>query len=136
AEGAMRDEPLPHIPRADEAERGMLGAILVAPARLGEAAEKLTPEDFDCSLYRNIYAAMLRLETERRLIDELTIAEVLAGDEEFKSAGGVAFLSALADGVYARGPLGEYCRLVKQAAQRRRLQQFAYRIGEQIKAGK
>ncbi len=128
----MRSDPLPIVPHNDEAERSLLGGILIAPARIGEVAERVSPDDFFHRLYKKIFETMLRLDDERRPIDAVAIADELADNQELKDAGGIAFLSALADGVYARAPLGEYCGLVKRVAQRRRLQSLVHSIGDQI----
>lgn len=113
---------LPIIAKNPDAERSALGVILIAPNRIGELAARVEPSDFFTSIYRKLYAAALRLEDEHRPIEALSLADVLGGDLELQDAGGVDFISSLADGVYARANLSEYGRLIKSAAQRRQLQ--------------
>ena len=128
----MKGEQLPQIPTNHDAERSVLEVIFAAPERLGEAAEKLNPEDFHHSLYRKIFMAALHLEAERRQIDAITIGQLLSEDGELKSAGGVTFLCTLGDLAHKRAALPEYCRIVKEAAQRRQLQHLLNHANENL----
>lgn len=70
------------LPSSNEAERIILGSVLLDNDILQQAAEVLIPTDFYTSTHRAIYEAMLLLHTEQRPIDPFTITEELrkAGD--------------------------------------------------------
>jgi len=108
-------------PHDIEAERAALGAILVDSERIHEVSERLKPTDFYRQAHQTIYAAMLRLNEQRKGIDWLTLREALdAGALE--EVGGAAYIMALTDGVPRGAHVGEYCRIIRDGSVRRRLQ--------------
>jgi len=111
--------PIPHNP---DAERCIVGGLIMEPSRIGEVAERgVEPPDFFTSLYGKIFASMLQLEGEGKPIDEITLREALVTDKELTDAGGVGFLSGLTNGLFRKIPLDHYCRMVKDAAAQRRV---------------
>ncbi len=70
------------LPSSNEAERIILGSVLLDNDILQQAAEVLIPTDFYTSMHRQVYEVMLLLHAEQRPIDPFTIAEELrkAGD--------------------------------------------------------
>jgi replicative DNA helicase len=132
----MNSEPLLVIPHKPEIERSLLGVLLLAPERIGEAAERLEVEDFFASLYRKIFGAILQLDGAGKPVEVFTLHEVLATDKELTDAGGIAFLSSLADGAYRKAPLEEYCRILKDTSALRRVQRLCERTTAQIAEGK
>jgi replicative DNA helicase len=117
----MGADALIQIPHNADAERNIVGLLLLAPTRVGEAAERIDPSHFYVSLLGKIFAAILQLDGAGKPIDVLTLHEVLATDEQLSDGGGVAFLSSLTDGLYHKAPLDAYCRMVKEAASLRRV---------------
>jgi len=62
-------------------------------------------------------------------------SRLISGQEnygELKAAGDVAFLFTIGDLAHKRAALYEYCRIVKEAAQRRQLQQLLYQANENL----
>jgi len=78
------EAPPQTAPHNLEAERAVLGAILLEPVRIPRAIELLTPEEFYKEGHRKIYAAMVRLFEQSEPADVLTVAEELkrAGELE------------------------------------------------------
>jgi replicative DNA helicase len=66
-------------PQNLEAERAVLGCVLLEPAVLPRAIEILTPDDFYKDAHRKVYAAMLRLFERSEPADVLTVSEELPG---------------------------------------------------------
>lgn len=128
----MSNEVLFEIPHNAEAERTVLGVLMTAPERVGEAAERLDAADFFVSMYRKIFSAILQLDGERRPIDAITIQEVLADDKELADAGGVAFISGLDIGVHKKAALPEYCRIIREASVQRAILKMSARTTDQI----
>jgi replicative DNA helicase len=56
-------------PHEAEAERAVLGCAIMLPAKFGEIAATLAPEDFFDEINRAIFAGMLRLHRHGRPID-------------------------------------------------------------------
>src|ERR1700730_18622062 len=132
----MNADTLPRIPHNADVERSILGTLFIAPERIGEAAERLSPQEFFVSLYRKIFLAILELDGAGKTLDFLTLHEVLGGDKELSDAGGVAFLANLTDGLYGKAPLGDYCRIVKEAAALRRVLALCETTTAQVSEGR
>jgi len=132
----MITNTLPRIPHNSDAERSILGTLLIAPERIGEAAERVSPQEFFFPLYRKIYSGILELDGAGKTLRVLTLHEVVAGDQELSDAGGVAFLANLTDGLYGKAPLGDYCRIVKEAAMFRRVLALCEATTAQISEGR
>lgn len=131
----MPNEPLIAIPHNADAERNIVGLLLLAPERVGEAAERIEPSQFYVPLFAKIFAAILELDGTAKPIDAMTVREVLASDNELENAGGVAFISKLSDGLYQKAPLDEYCRMVKESASLRRVLSLCAAAAAQITEG-
>ena len=109
------------LPSNVDAERTILGAILLENQALSEAEEKLTPEDFSLDSHRRIYQRMTELGGEGRAVDLVTLANELAKYKEIESVGGVAYLASLTEGLPRRPIIEEYIRIVKDKSLLRQL---------------
>ena len=76
------------LPASVEAERSILGAILLDNHSYNEAAEKLSSEDFFLDSHRRIYSRMAELIDAHRAVDIVTLAEELARRKEVEAVGG------------------------------------------------
>jgi replicative DNA helicase len=109
------------LPASVEAERSILGAILLDNYSYNEAAEKLSSEDFFLDSHRRIYSRMAELIDARRAVDIVTLAEELARRKEVEAVGGVAYLASLTEGLPRRPSIEEYVRIVKDKSLARQL---------------
>ena len=109
------------LPASVEAERSILGAILLDNHSYNEAAEKLRPEDFSLDSHRRIFSRMAELIDARRAVDIVTLAEELARRKEVEAVGGVAYLASLTEGLPRRPSIEEYVRIVKDKSLSRQL---------------
>ena len=109
------------LPASVEAERSILGAILLDNHSYNEAAEKLRPEDFSLDSHCRIYSRMAELIDARRAVDIVTLAEELARRKEVEAVGGVAYLASLTEGLPRRPSIEEYVRIVKDKSLSRQL---------------
>ncbi len=107
---------LPRLPHNLEAERAILGAILLDNGALDAAVEIVRPGDFLLSQHRLVFAYMIKLREEQEPIDPVILAEKLLHDGQLEDAGGVAYLSQLADGLPRSTNVGRYARIVKEKA--------------------
>jgi replicative DNA helicase len=104
------------LPANVEAERSILGAVLLDNLAYNQAAEHLKPEDFLLDSHRRIYSRMTDLADTSRSIDLITLAEELGRHGELESIGGVAYISGLLDGVPDRPSIEHYIKIVRDKA--------------------
>ncbi|MBW4028380.1 replicative DNA helicase [Acidipila rosea] len=109
------------LPASIDAERSILGAVLLDNNAYNEAAEKLHADDFALDSHRRIFARMAELIDSGRAVDIVTLAEELARRKEVESVGGVAYLASLTEGLPRRISIDEYVRIVKDKSLLRQL---------------
>ncbi len=109
------------LPANIDAEKTILGAILLDNASHAEASERLEPEDFSLDSHRRIYQRMSELINAERAVDIVTLANELARNKEVESVGGVAYLASLTEGLPRRPVIEEYIRIVKDKSLLRKL---------------
>ena len=125
------ERPLPH---SLEAERSILGAIILDNHALNAAIEKLRSEDFFLEQHRRIFERMIQLGEKQQGIDTVTLMDDLGRRGELEAAGGVAYLSQLADGLPRVTNVEHYARIVKEKAVLRSLIHSTSAIQEQALA--
>jgi len=111
----------PGMPAAVDAEKTILGAILLDNAAHSEAAEKIEADDFSLDSHKRIYQRMSDLLAEQRPVDIVTLSNELAKFKEIEAVGGVAYLASLTEGLPRRPVIEEYIRIVKDKSLLRRL---------------
>ncbi len=104
------------LPASIEAERSILGAILLDNFAYHQAAESLRADDFSLDAHRRIYRRMVELAESNRPIDLITLVDELATNKEVETVGGVAYISSLTDGLPRRPNIESYVRIVKDKA--------------------
>jgi replicative DNA helicase len=104
------------LPANIEAERSILGAILLDNLSYNQAAEHLKAEDFLLDSHRRIYSRMVDLADSSRSIDLITLAEELGRNGELETIGGAAYVTGLLDGVPDRPSIEHYIRIVRDKA--------------------
>ncbi len=104
------------MPASTEAERSILGAILLDADTYNQAAESLRPDDFSLDSHRRIYARMMDLDATGRPIDIITLQEELSRHKELEAIGGVAYLASLTDGIPRRASIEHHVHLVRDKA--------------------
>src|SRR5713101_914444 len=104
-------------PHSLEAEQGVLGCVLLAPAEcLGECIEKFKPgaEVFYDLRHRTIYEALVEMFDHKEPIDAITLQQRLKDRQQLEAVGGLAYLSALPDTVPTAANLGYYLEIVRE----------------------
>jgi replicative DNA helicase len=101
------------LPANVQAERSILGAILLDNLAYNQAAEHLKSEDFLLDSHRRIYSRMVDLAESSRSIDLITLSEELARHGELETIGGAAYITGLLDGVPDRPSIENYIRIVR-----------------------
>jgi replicative DNA helicase len=109
------------LPANVDAEKTILGAILLDNSAHSEAAEKLEASDFSLESHSRIFQRMTELMDAQRAVDIVTLANELARNKEVESVGGVAYLASLTEGLPRRPVIEEYIRIVKDKSLLRKL---------------
>ena len=104
------------VPVNLEAERAVLGSILIQPDLYDEAAEFLTGEDFYLDAHRRIWKRISELREANRPVDMILLSDALDRNNEVGAIGGIAYLSSLIDGLPERLSIKYYVQIVKRKA--------------------
>ena len=119
---AAKQVPTGKIPPQNlDAEKSLLGAVLIDEETLSDVSEHVTPKDFYDKRHATIYGGMLRLFERHRPVDLLTLTEELKKKDEFDAIGGSAYLTELTNYVPTAAHAEAYAELVSTKAVRRRL---------------
>ncbi len=109
------------LPSNVEAERSILGAILLDNAVCNQAMELLRREDFFLDSHRRIFDKMISLTERLMPIDLITLSDELRRAGEFEQIGGATYIASLIDGVPRTDTIEPYAKLVKQKSMLRKL---------------
>ena len=124
----MSEERL--LPNNQEAERVILGAILVHPPALFEAAGILKSTDFYREAHRIIFEACLALQKAQSPIDLITLFNQLKTTGQMERCGGPAYIAGLTEGVATAASVRHYAKLVREASVLRQLIQIGNEVME------
>ncbi|HXT71208.1 MAG TPA: replicative DNA helicase [Vicinamibacterales bacterium] len=114
----MSDRTLPHNL---EAEKCVLGAILIDNPSFNQAAEVIGSEDFFRDAHRRIFEKMIGLSERSQPIDPVTLKDELSRSGELDEVGGPAYVASLTDGVPRSANVEFYAKIVKQKSTLRKL---------------
>ena len=108
-------------PHSGEAERAVLGAVLLDNQALPRVIELVRDDDFYSERHRTIYTAVLQLFDRGKPVDLVTLAEELNKQGLLEKAGGAAYLAELVEDVPAASNVEHYAAIVTDKAMLRRL---------------
>jgi len=123
------------LPQNLDAERSILGAILLDNHALNAAIESVKPEDFFLDQHRRVFTQMIALGESQQAIDLVTLTEELHRRGELEAAGGAPYLAALADGMPRVTNVEHYARIVKEKAMLRNLIHATHNIQQRALEG-
>jgi replicative DNA helicase len=110
------------VPPQDlEAERSVLGAMMLSPDAMADVVEILDPGDFYRSAHGTIYSALRDLFAHGEPIDTLTARDALRRNGALEQVGGALYLADLVEQVPTPAGAVHYARIVSDAALRRRI---------------
>lgn len=123
--------PTPKLPpHSEEAERSVLGAILIDRDAVVKVAEFLRGEHFYEERHRAIFDAILGLYEAREPIDAVTVSERLKKHKKLAIAGGSEYLAELVEQVPTSSNIVHYGQLVKESWTKRELVRLAGNLAE------
>ncbi len=109
------------LPASIEAERSVLGALLLHDENLTKVVEILAPDDFYHTAHKLIYQSMLALSQQAKRLDLVTIQDELLKRNELELIGGVVYLVSLQEELAAMGLVEQHAHIVKEKAVLREL---------------
>ncbi len=109
------------LPSNVDAERSVLGAILLDNSAYNQAAAVLTAEDFSLDSHRRLFLRITDLSEHSRPIDLVTLSEELMRHNELEAVGGAGYVSSLTDGLPRLSNIEHYAKIVKDKSLLRRL---------------
>jgi replicative DNA helicase len=109
------------LPHNLEAERSVLGAILLHNDAFNLAAEVIDAGDFFRDAHRRIFDKMVKLVERGDAIDLVTLKEELGRSGDLEEVGGPAYIAALVDGVPRSTNVEHYAKIIKEKATLRNL---------------
>ena len=117
-------------PQNLDAEKSLLGAVLIDEETLADISEHVTSKDFYEKRHGIIYGGMMRLYEKHKPVDLLTLTDELKRKDEIDAIGGSAYLTELTNYVPTAAHAEAYAELVAQKAVRRRLIKASGEISE------
>lgn len=115
----MSDLKVP--PQSKEAERAVIGALLIDEESIIQVVDFLRPKHFYNPRHEIIFENILELFEQRKSIDVLTLTNILKKKKQLKKVGGVTYISDLVNSVPSSSHVEEYGHIVKEKSVRRRL---------------
>lgn len=108
-------------PHNDEAERSVLGAVLLEKEVFFEISEIVVADDFYSTAHKEIYLSMLDLYERDEPIDAVTVSDSLKKRKSLEAIGGRSYIAMLSNAVPTTANAAQYAKIVKEKAMLRRL---------------
>nr|WP_083987781.1 replicative DNA helicase [Corynebacterium mustelae] len=115
-------------PHDNEAEQGVLGAMLLSPNTVVDIIESLSPEDFFRPAHQLIYTAIIDLFSDNKEIDTVIVAGRLDRNNDLERVGGAPYLHTLISSVPTAANARYYAEIVAEKAILRRLVDAGTRV--------
>jgi replicative DNA helicase len=109
------------LPANIDAEKFVLGAILLDDSNFVQVAGMLDADDFSLEKHRRIFLRMHDLATRGERIDRVTVANELMKQNQLESVDGLSYLVSLDDGLPQIFALDSYVKIVKDKSTLRRI---------------
>ncbi|HEV7397779.1 MAG TPA: replicative DNA helicase [Pyrinomonadaceae bacterium] len=116
------------LPHSAEAERAILGAIVLDNGLVSQAIELLKPEDYYVPSHRRIFMAMIALFERGDEINPILIGEELKKENSLETVGGISFITNLTYGLPHSTNIVNYAKVVRGKSLLRRLIKTASKI--------
>ncbi|MBM3231417.1 replicative DNA helicase [Candidatus Peregrinibacteria bacterium] len=115
-------------PHSTEAERTVIGALLLDPEAIVRVSDFLQPDDFYDPTFRDIYSAVYALYQNHEVIDFITVSNKLSDNKKLQEIGGSAFLAQLSAEIPTSSHIYQYGQIVKNKAVHRKIIQAGQKI--------
>lgn len=102
------------LPFSVEAERAVLGSLLLYDAQIDIAIELLLPHDFYSPIHKTIYESMLSIHQKNRRIDLVVLQDELNKMAQLENIGGIGYLLTLTEDIPSVGLIEQHARIIKE----------------------
>ena len=116
------------LPQNLDAERAVLGGVLVDNSSMPLALKRVSSGDFLLEPHRRIFRVMIAMTEAARPIDLVTLCEALQTSGNLEAAGGAAYVASLSDGMAKVSNVEHYAEIVRQKAVLRRMAQAGEKL--------
>ncbi|MCB9744822.1 MAG: replicative DNA helicase [Alphaproteobacteria bacterium] len=123
------------FPQSLDAERAVLGGLLLDFQQVPSISEVLEADDFYSAAHSRIFRLMVERSNRNEPLDVLGLADHMMSTNEVEEYGGIAYATSLPEQVPTTENLEYYARIVRDKAVRRRLLQVAGSISEKVYEG-
>lgn len=131
----IREQPFERqLPNSADAERAILGAVLLDNGLISQAIEHLRPEDFYVPSHRRIFVAMITLFERGAEINPILIGEELKKENALESVGGISFITNLTYGLPHSTNIVHFTKVVRGKSMLRQLIKAANKITQEALA--
>ena len=104
-----------------EAEQALLGSILIKPDCFDQIGGMISSDDFYLEEHKHIYSALLRMYSQSKMIDTVTLVNALVEQGYRDETGGIQYITLIAESVPSAANVKDYAKIVKDKATLRRL---------------
>ncbi|MEC8424470.1 MAG: DnaB-like helicase N-terminal domain-containing protein, partial [Myxococcota bacterium] len=123
------------IPHSREAERAVLGGLMLDPERMGTVSEHVAVDDFYAEAHQRLFELMTAMSDRGEPTEMVAVVEAITRAGLQDSVGGIAYVSSLPDDVPATANLDFYAGIVRDRAIERRLLSGVQEIAEEVHSG-
>ncbi len=109
------------VPVSIDAERALLGSLIINPECFDRIAGMISTEDFYLEEHKHIYSALIKMYTESKTIDSVTLINALVEQGDRSETEGIKYISLIASSVPAVSNVKDYAQIVKDKSVLRRL---------------
>ena len=126
----MDNSIIRQLPASIEAEQALLGSIIVSPDSFDKISGIISTEDFYLDEHKHIYSALLSMYAKNKTIDVVTLVNALVENGDRDEAGGVQYITLIAESVPSAANIKDYARIVKDKATLRKVISVCDEINE------
>ena len=104
-----------------EAEQALLGSLIINPESFDKVAGFISASDFYLDEHKHIYSALIKMYNQSKVIDTVTLVNTLVEEGDRDEAGGIQYISLIANSVPSVANVKDYARIVKDKSTLRKL---------------
>ena len=104
------------LPASIQAERAVLGALLLDDKNVIKVCEILLPDDFYNLAHKIVYQAIIDLSQQQKRVDLVTLQDELAKRNDLEKIGGIVYLVSLQEDIPAIGLIEQHANIIKEKA--------------------
>lgn len=102
------------LPSSVEAERAVLGSLLLHDGQLDTVSEILAPEDFYLPAHKTIFEAILNINKDNKRLDLVVLQDELRKNDKLEKSGGLVYLLSLQEDIPTMGLIEQHSKIIKE----------------------